>query len=343
MAAEPSSVYDVLIVGAGPAGLCCGIELQRAGLKVVLVEKGCVADSLVRFPTYMRFFTSPDGLEIGGFSMAPQLEERPGRTEAVRYYHQVARRAALAIRQYERVHSVQRNGASFAIGTSNARYAARRVVFATGYCEEPVRLNVPGEDQPKVTHYYREPHACFDQKVLVIGGRNSAGAAALELHDAGAEVTIVHRKPVFTTAMKPWLRLELEAKIESGAIRALFNAEVVKIEPDAVLVRKEDFQVERIPNSFVFAMTGYRPDVDFLSRCGVFLHPQTGRPSLDPNTLETSSPGIYLAGVIVSGTNTNELNISHSREHAQRICASILASLKVQGHEKVSDPVSVLT
>lgn len=315
---------DVLVIGAGPAGLSCALELQRCGIDVLVIEKGCVANSLVRFPTYMRFFTSPEGIEVGGIPMV-SLEDRPGRTEAVKYYHRVARQAGLDIRQYENVIQATSEEDLFAVRTSRGEYRARRIVIATGYCDQPVQLGVRGEDHTKVTHYYREPHACFDQHVAVIGGRNSAGAAALELHGAGARVTFIYRKPSLTSAMKPWLRHDLEERIKSGAIRGLFDSEVVEIGIETITVRTPH-GLETLPNAFVFAMTGYRPDLAFLAESGVEIDSETGRPRLHPETCETSRKGVYLAGVVVAGLNTNELNISHAREHATRIRDSIRQS-----------------
>lgn len=317
--------HDVLIVGAGPAGLACAIELQRAGLDVLLVEKGCVVQTLTEFPTYMRFFTSCDGLELGGIPMV-SVEDRPGRTEAVKYYQRLVGSLGLRVRQYEVVHGVRRQGSVFSVRTSHTERRASTVIMATGFFHGPVLLGVPGEDMPTVMHHYREPHAYFDQRVLVVGGRNSAGAAAIELCRAGAHVTIVHRGSEFTSSMKPWLREELLWLIARGKVRAYFQSHVKEILRDEVLLQSPRGLL-RLPNDFVFALTGYRPDLDLLSRCGVKLD-STMRPIINPLTLESSEPGLYLAGVVVAGLHTNELNISHAREHARQIAQHACAKLR---------------
>jgi thioredoxin reductase (NADPH) len=319
-----SPVVDTLIVGAGPAGIACAIELHRAGIKPVLLEKGCVAQTLINFPTYMRFFTSCEGLEIAGIPMV-SVEDRPGRTEAIKYYQRVVSSAGLRVQQYEEVSRIDRHETEFIVTTSRHQWRARTVILATGFFHQPVPLGVPGENLPKTMHFYREPHAYFGQHVMVVGGRNSAGAAAIELQRTGARVTIVHRKPALTNSMKPWLRHELETLIATGQIRVHFNSVLTEILPGAVLLQTPTGTM-KVANDFLFALTGYVPDLNLLRRSGVQID-MSGRPVLDQDTFESSVPDVYLAGVIVAGSHTNELNISDARSHAKRIAAHLAFKL----------------
>jgi thioredoxin reductase (NADPH) len=317
---SPSSC-DVLIVGAGPAGICCAIELQARGMDVLLIEKGSIVHSLDNFPARMRFFTSPKGLEMGGLSMHSS-EDRPSRSDVVNYYRRIAAHFQLKIHQNEKVLTVEGTDGDFLARTSAAEYSSRKVIIATGYYDRPNYLGIPGEDLAKVAHYYKEPDAYSMSDVAVIGGRNSAGGAALELCAAGARVLLIYRRSCFTSGMKPWLRSDLETHIGAGKIRALFSSHVTEIGERTITVETPDGTLS-LPNDFVFAMTGYHPDVSFLNACGVEINPDTRRPCISTNTLQTSRNGIYLAGVAVSGLITNELNISHAPDHARRITESI--------------------
>ncbi len=327
------SVYDALIVGAGPTGLSCGIELQRLGLNAVLIEKGCVVNSLYHYPVNMVFFTTPELLEIGNLPMT-SLNEKPNRTEALKYYRRAADHYKLNIRQYERVLSIDGEDGCFRVSTEGRNgtvsvHEARKVILATGYYDVPNLLHVPGEDLPKVLHYYREAHPYYNHDVLVVGAKNSAAIAALELHWNGARVTLVHRGAGIATAVKYWIKPNIENRIKSGEIKAHFHSKVTAIEPDAVLLSTPEGAI-RVRNDFVFALTGYRPDLEFLARTGIALEPKSQRPRTNPQTLESDRPGVYLAGVIVAGMHTNEIFIENGRFHGKAIAEAILTGLRGQ-------------
>ena len=322
--------FDTLIVGAGPTGLACGIELQRRGVKTVLIEKGCVVNSIYHYPTNMVFFTTPELLEIGNIPMT-SLNEKPNRHEALKYYRRVAEHYRLDIRQYERVEQITGADNSIEIHTTDhlgARhlYLARKVVLAMGYYDVPNMLGVPGEHLEKVLHYYKEPHPYYNHEVAVIGGQNSAAIVALELHWTGARVTLIHREGAISGHVKYWIKPNLENRIKSGEIRAFFHSRVVEILPDSIRVATPDGE-KTLKNDFVFAMIGYRPDLDFLSATGISLESSTQKPRTDPATLESERPGIYLAGVIVAGMHTNEIFIENGRFHGRQIAESIASRL----------------
>jgi thioredoxin reductase (NADPH) len=329
-------VLDVLIVGAGPTGLACGIELKLRGLNAILIEKGCVTNSLYHYPTNMLFFTTPELLEIGNIPMT-SLNEKPNRTEALKYYRRVADHFKLDIHQYEKVDNVAGTDSAFDVHTTDRygchhTYLARKIILATGYYDVPNLLGVPGEDLPKVIHYYKEAHPYYDQDVAVIGAKNSAAIAALELFWTGARVTLIHRGAEISEKVKYWIRPNIENRIKCGEIKAYFNAKVVEIRPDSILVDTPKGEV-LLRNDFVFALTGYSPDLQFLDSVGVALDPTTQRPRTDPATLESQTPGVYLAGVIVAGMHTNEIFIENGRFHGRQIAEDVAAKL---GHRKHS-------
>jgi thioredoxin reductase (NADPH) len=322
--------FDTLIVGAGPTGLACGIELERRGVKAVIVEKGCVVNSLYNYPTNMVFFTTPELLEIGNIPMT-SLNEKPNRHEALKYYRRVADHFKLDIRQYERVESIAGADNAFEVHSTDrlgARraYLTRKIVLAIGYYDVPNMLGVPGEDLEKVLHYYKEPHPYYNHDVAVIGGQNSAAIAALELNWTGARVTLIHREAGISSRVKYWIRPNLENRVKNGEIRAYFHSRVVEILPDSIRIATPDGE-KTLKNDFVFAMIGYRPDLDFLSATGVSLDSATQKPRTDPATLESERPGIYLAGVIVAGMHTNEIFIENGRFHGRQIAESIASRL----------------
>jgi thioredoxin reductase (NADPH) len=323
-------MLDALIVGAGPTGLACGIELRRRGLTAALFDKGCLTNSLYNYPTNMVFFTTPELLEIGGIPMT-SLGEKPVRAEALKYYRRVAEHYALDIHQYERVEGFEGQDNDFIVRTTDRylhphEYRARKVILATGYYDKPNLLGVPGEDLPKVLHYYREPHPYYNHDVLVVGAKNSAAIAALELHWSGARVTLVHRGGGISDSVKYWIKPNIENRIKSGEIRAYFNSAVERIEPESVLLRTPGGP-ETLKNDFVFAMTGYHPDTRFLARHGIAFDPETRRPRLDAATLESERPGVYLAGVLVAGMHTNEIFIENGRFHGVQIAEDIARKL----------------
>jgi thioredoxin reductase (NADPH) len=313
---------DVLVVGAGPTGLACAIEAQKAGFKVIAIDKGCVVNSIFNYPANMVFFTTPELLEIGDipFSTANQ---KPTRQEALEYYRKVAEHYHLPIAQYQWVKTVNGQDEDFQVTTTDRLgrvydYHTRKLIVATGYYDLANLLNIPGEDLPKVFHYYHEPHPYFDNDVLIIGGKNSAAISALDLWRHGARVTLVYRGPKMHHHVKYWILPDIENRIRSGEIKAYFNSSVGEIEPDHVVIYTPE-GVLRLKNDFVFALTGYHPDYDFLRSMGIELSPDQCRPVCDPVTLESNVPGIYVAGVIVAGSRTNEIFIENGRFHGQQI------------------------
>ena len=313
---------DVLVIGAGPTGLACAIEAQRSGFKVIAIDKGCVVNSIFNYPANMTFFTTPELLEIGEipFSTANQ---KPTRQEALEYYRKVAEHYHLPIAQYQWVKTVNGQDGDFQIATIDRLgriydYRTRKLIVATGYYDLANMLNIPGEDLPKVFHYYREPHPYFDNDVMVIGGKNSAAIAALDLWRHGARVTLVYRGPKLHHHVKYWILPDIENRIKHGEIKAYFNSSVGEIAPDHVVVYTTD-GVVHVKNDFVFALTGYHPDYDFLRSMGIELSADQCRPVCDPETLESNVPGIYVAGVIVAGSRTNEIFIENGRFHGQLI------------------------
>ncbi|MCX7602466.1 MAG: YpdA family putative bacillithiol disulfide reductase [Bryobacteraceae bacterium] len=320
-------LLDAVVVGAGPTGLACGIELTKRGLRAKLFDKGCLTNSLCNYPTNMVFFTTPELLEIGGIPMTC-LGEKPVRVEALKYYRRVAQHYRLDVHQYEPVLGFEGSPGSFRVRTRDRmgrenEYACRFVILATGYYDRPNLLGVPGEDLPKVTHYYREPYPYFDQDVLVVGGKNSAAIAALELYRAGARVTLVHRRERLSDSIKYWIRPDIENRIRNGEIQAYFQTTVREILPDSVVLSTPEGEI-LLKNDFVFALTGYHPDTEFLARHGIVFDPGTQRPRVDPETLESERPGVYLAGVVVAGMHTNEIFIENGRFHGERIAEAIL-------------------
>ena len=323
--------FDVVVVGAGPTGLACGIELKKRGLKTVLIEKGCVVNSLYNYPTNMVFFTTPELMEIGDIPMT-SCGEKPTRTEALKYYVRVADLHKLDIRQYQHVERVDGNDGAFVTHSMDRAaqphaYASRKVVLATGYYDRPNRLNVLGEDLDKVRHYYKEPHPYYNQDVAVVGGKNSAVIAALELLRAGARVTLIHRGGGLSNQVKYWIRPDLENRIKSGEIKAHFLSRLVEITPDSILIEAPDGELT-LKNDFVFAMIGYHPDIEFLAAHGISFDAETGRPYTNHVTLESARLGMHLAGVLVAGMHTNEVFIENGRLHGAKIADAIAGSLQ---------------
>lgn len=325
-----SESFDAVVVGAGPTGLACGIELQRLGVKTVLIEKGCVVNSLYHYPTHMTFFTTPELLEIGDIPMT-SLNEKPNRTEALKYYRRVADHYHLEIRQYERVDRIAGEDGAFQIFSTDRRgcpqvYRSRKIVLATGYYDVPNMLGVPGEDLPKVMHYYKEPHPYYNHDVIVVGAKNSAAIAALELWWTGARVTLIHRGTRISDSVKYWIKPNIENRIKNGEIPAYFQSRVLEIQPGCVRVATPQGEIS-LRNDFVFALIGYQPDLPFLNSTGIALEADTLRPRTNAETLESERQGIYLAGVIVAGMHTNEIFIENGRFHGKLIAQSIASKL----------------
>ena len=314
-------VFDAIVVGAGPTGLACGIELKKRGQSALIIDKGCLCNSLYHYPTHMVFFTTPELLEIGGIPMT-SLNEKPGRTEALKYYRRVADYFNLRVHQYEMVTSIEGDDGNFTVTTPQAVYRSRKVILSTGYYDLPNMLQVLGEQLPKVIHYYKEPHPYYDHDVLVVGAKNSAAIAALELYWTSARVTLVHRGSAIHQNVKYWIKPNIENRIKNGEITGYFNSHVTEIREREVDIQTPGGLIT-IKNDFVFALIGYHPDLDFMAALGIRLDPQTGRPRTDPGTLESDRPGIYLAGVIVAGMHTNEIFIENGRFHGKLIAEAI--------------------
>jgi thioredoxin reductase (NADPH) len=332
---EPKdSVFDLLVIGAGPTGLACAIEAQKAGFRAVLVDKGCVCNSLFHYPSHMTFFTTPELLEIGDIPF-PSPNPKPLRNEALQYYRLVAAHYKLDVRQYQRVERVTGEDGEFAVHLEDrfgrpSELRARKLAIATGYYDLPNYMDIPGERLSKVMHYYVDPHPYFEMDVVVIGGKNSAAIAALELWRNGARVTLVHHGAEMHRHVKYWIKPDIENRIKNGEIEAYFNSRVVEIAPDTVMLETPEGP-KTLKNDFVFAMTGYHPDFTFLERMGVRFEGPDKRPVCDAKTLESNVPGIYLAGVIVAGSRTNEIFIENGRFHGRQIAAALAAGAQSTG------------
>jgi thioredoxin reductase (NADPH) len=329
--ARPEMRTDVLVIGAGPTGLACAIEAQKVGLKVIVLDKGCLVNSLFHYPVGMLFFTTPELLEIGDIPF-PTSQQKPTREEALEYYRKVAEHYRLDVRQYEWVKTVVGEDGDFIVSASDRAgrphdYRTKKVIVSTGYYDLFNQLNIPGEDLPKVSHYYREPHPYYDTDVVVIGGKNSAAIAALDLWRHGARVTLVHRESQVHRHVKYWIKPDLENRIKAGEIEAHFNSSVTEIGVDHVVINTPSGPI-RIKNDFVLAMIGYHPDYDFLRSMGIELSEDQCRPVCDPVSLESNVKGIYVAGVIVAGSRTNEIFIENGRFHGKQIADDLKLKLK---------------
>jgi thioredoxin reductase (NADPH) len=323
---SPSGMFDVLVIGAGPTGMACAIEAQRIGLRSVLVDKGCLCNSIFHYPSHMTFFTTPELLEIGDIPF-PSVNQKPSRNEALEYYRKVAEHYQLDVRQYQNVDSVSGSDGDFRVHVTDKfgrklTHHARKLVVATGYYDLPNYLGIRGENLPKVHHYYDDPHPYYGLDVLVVGGKNSAAIAALDLWRHGARVTLVHRGPSMHRHVKYWILPDIENRIKNGEIAAYFLSTVEHIEEDSVVLKTPKGEVI-LKNDFVFALTGYHPDFDFLTALGIRLASKHRCPECDPQSLESNVPGIYLAGVIIAGERTNEIFIENGRFHGRQIAAHL--------------------
>jgi bacillithiol disulfide reductase len=315
-------MYDAVVVGAGPVGLACGIEMKREGLRALIVEKGSLVNSIVGYPARMEFFSTPDLIEIGNYPF-PIQGYKPTREEAVEYYRGVAAQEKLDIHLYERVLAVRGEAENFTVATDRGEYRSRHVIVAIGFFDQPNYLDVPGEDLPKVTHYYREPYPYVRQKVAVIGARNSAAKAALDCYRHGAEVTLIVRSAKLSDKVKYWIKPDLENRIKEGSIRAYFSTSVEEIRSSSLLLKTWKGSIE-IENDWVLAMTGYRPDYPFLEAFNLAIQDDPARtPVYDESTFETSRPGIYLAGTVCGGLRTGRWFIENGRFHARQIARHI--------------------
>jgi thioredoxin reductase (NADPH) len=322
-----SNDVDLLIVGGGPCGLSAAITAKRAGLKTVVVEGEAVVSTIAHYPTYVRFFSTAEKLSLGDMPFVIATE-KPTRRDALAYYRAVVKHFDISVRQYERVTAIAKTDDGFAVRSmprsgSERVTTARSVIVATGYFGSPNYLRVPGEDFPHVKHVYREGHEAFDQDVVVVGGGNSAAEAALDLWRSGARVTLVHFGPTFDKKIKPWVLPDLTNRMAEGSISARWDARVTRIGKDAVII-SGDAGEERLPATFVYVMTGFAPQMDLLRAANVPIDAATGIPQHDPATLETTVPGLFIAGVVVAGYDANKVFIENGRYHGDKIVARIL-------------------
>ena len=317
------AALDVIIIGAGPIGLSCALEAKKKGLNYLIIEKGSLVNSLYNYPVNMTFFSTSEKLEIGGVPFVSN-SIKPTRNESLEYYRRVTIAANLRLQLFEEVTSVTRKNYGFEVMTSKTNYSTDNVIIASGFYDLPYLLNVPGEQLPKVTHYYKDPHFYAFQKVLVVGASNSAVDAALETYRKGAEVTMVIRNNEIGERVKYWVRPDIVNRIEEGSIKAYYNATITAIRDNEVDINTPQGLVT-IPNDWVIAMTGYQPDLSFLEKLGIQLsEDETRKPFYNNDTHETNVRGIYLAGVICGGMDTHSLFIENSREHAVKITENIL-------------------
>jgi thioredoxin reductase (NADPH) len=323
---QESTAYDIIIIGAGPIGMACGIEAKKAGLSYLIIEKGCLVNSLYNYPLNMTFFSTSDRLEIGGVPFVSH-GAKPNRVEALEYYRRVCMSWDLTVRLYETVLSVKPSAGKHLVSTTKGRYTSSAVILALGFYDLPYKLNIPGEDLPNVKHYYDEPHPYFGQRIIVVGAANSAVDVALETYRKGADVTMVVREPALAESVKYWVKPDIENRIKEGVIKAYFNSALKRIEPGRVLVSTPDGEIA-LANDFVLAMTGYEPPFNFMEDCGIEFHDdEFHTPVYDDQTMETNVPGIYLAGVMCGGLKTNKWFIENSRVHAQQIVDALKVKL----------------
>ncbi|WP_419870277.1 YpdA family putative bacillithiol disulfide reductase [Chryseobacterium sp. CT-SW4] len=318
-------ILDILIIGGGPIGLNCALEAQKNNLSYLIIEKGTIVNSLYNYPLYMRFFSTAEKLEIAEIPFICAAP-KPGRQEALEYYQGITRQKELNIHLYEKVLNVSKDNGVFDIVTSKSRYKAKNVIISTGFYDIPNLMNIPGEDLPKVKHYYTEPYPYAQQKIVVVGSSNSAVDAALETYRKGAEVTMIIRHSEISKSVKYWVKPDIENRIAEGSIQAYFNAEMLEIKENSVIFRDEKGQSHEIENDFVLAMTGYLPDFDFLQNSGIELQGECLNPLYNPETMETNIQNLYLAGVVCGGKDTHLWFIENSRIHAAIIIKNILKS-----------------
>lgn len=319
-------IEHTIIVGAGPCGLSCALELQRYNIKPLIIEKGNIVETIYRFPTHQTFFSTSKNLEIGDFPFVTD-KFKPVRNEALAYYREVVKRNELRINPFETVTNIIKKDDLFYLYTNKngqeIQYIAKHVIIATGYYEQPQYLNIAGETLPKVMHYFKEGHPYYNTDVVIIGGKNSAVDAALALYKAGAKITVLYRGSTYSKSIKPWILPDFDSLVQKGRISMEFNATVTEITENNVIYCVNN-EVKHLKNDFVFAMTGYQPNISFLEKIGVNVDNTTGKPEKDENTFETNIPNLYVAGVIISGFNGNETFIENGRWHGKAIAASIL-------------------
>jgi thioredoxin reductase (NADPH) len=315
-------MLDILIIGGGPIGLACGLAAQRAGLSFIIVEKGCLVNSLYNYPSTMTFFSTSEKLEIGGIPFVT-INNKPVRAEALEYYRRVATSRHLPINLFEEITGIIKDDEGYTITSTKGKYQAKNVILSTGFYDISVNLDIPGEHLPKVKHYYLDPHYYAMQKVVVVGSSNSAIDVALETYRKGADVTLVVRGGEISSRVKYWVRPDIINRIKEGSIKAYFNSNLKAIREYEVDIDTPEGTVT-IANDFVMAMTGYKPNFNFLKKLGIHLSEDKYIPQYNPDTMETNMPGMYLAGVVVGGLDTHLWFIENSRIHADMIIDDIV-------------------
>jgi len=323
-------LYDVLIVGGGPIGLACALEAKKNNLKYIVIEKGTVANSLYNYPLYMTFFSTADRLEIDEIPFIT-TKPKPGRQDALEYYQGIARQKEINIRPYEKVINIQKS-TFFQVETSKQFYFAKNVIVATGFYDIPNLMDIPGEDLPKVKHYYTEPYPYAFQNVIVIGSSNSSVDAALEIYRKGGNVTMIIRNKEISKSVKYWVKPDIENRIKEGSIKAFFGAELLEVKENSAIFKTNKGEIKDIENDFVLAMTGYLPDFEFLKNIGINLKSECLNPHYDKETMESNVEGIYLAGVVCGGKDTHLWFIENSRIHAKQIIKNILVKENSSSH-----------
>lgn len=314
---------DIVIVGGGPIGIACGLEAKKKGLSYLILEKGPIVNSLFHYPVNMQFFSSSEKLEIDEIPFISN-EAKPKRNEALEYYRRIVSSNALEIHLFETVTAIAPADTGFEITTDKRSYTAAHVIIATGFYDIPNLLDIPGEELPKVSHYYNDPHFYSGQNLAVIGASNSAIDAALECWRKGAKVSLIIRGPEVGQRVKYWVRPDIVNRIEEGSINAFYNASVVEIKQDTITINSPE-GIQVLDNDFVLALTGYKPNFQFLESLGIHLSADEKRlPQYNSDTMETNIAGVYLAGVICGGMETHKWFIENSRIHAKMIIASIL-------------------
>ena len=333
--------YDLICIGAGPTGLACAIEAKRAGISALVVDKGCLCNSLYHYPTNMLFFTTPERMEIGDLPMT-SAGSKPTRAEALKYYRRAVDHYGVETALYQRVDRLLRSDGAFVVHTTDEtgrsrEHHANKIIIATGYYDAPNYLGVPGEELPHVSHYFTDAHPYWNQDVVVVGAKNSAAEAALDLFRSGARVTLVYRGGQLGNSLKFWVKPDLENRISAGEIKALFHTQVTRIEPHRVWVKNGGHE-RAISASQVFAMTGYHPDFDFLEAQGIQLDPETRRPKCNPDSLETNVKGIYVAGVVVGGKKTSDIFIENGRFHGRQIISAMTGKGRLDEAAPIAPP-----
>lgn len=324
--------FDVIIIGGGPIGIACGLEAKKQGVSYVIIEKGPIVNSLFNYPINMQFFSSSEKLEIDDIPFISK-EAKPKRNEALEYYRRIVTSNDLNIHLFEKVLEVEKEAESFAVKTDKDQYKAKNVIVATGFYDLPNKINVPGEDLPKVSHYYKDPHFYASQKLAVVGASNSAIDAALECWRKGAEVTLIIRGPEVGQRVKYWVRPDIINRIEEGSIKACYNSTVKEIKPHEIVVDTPEGEMT-LANDFVLALTGYMPNFEFLEKLGIQLSEDEKRlPSYNPETMETNISGLFLAGVICGGMETHKWFIENSRIHAPIIIKTIKQKMQLVGKD----------